>query len=62
MEGLEIKKPMTSVHLRLPEHIRQKAREIAERETTEDQKVYEASVYRFAIEKFFREMTTKCSQ
>ena len=53
MDKVKFKKRMTSVNVRLPEEIREKAKEIAKRESTEDAKVFEATVYRKAIELFF---------
>jgi hypothetical protein len=43
----------TSVHLRLPKSVREKARALAEAQSTDDIRVREAAIYRSIIENFF---------
>lgn len=59
---IEKRRPMQSVHLRLPDHIRKAAKALAKDRSTTDAKVKEAEVYRAIIENFFESIDTKCLQ
>ena len=59
---IEKRKPMQSVHLRLPNEIREAAKAIAKNQSGDGVPVKEAEVYRTIIENFFQSSDTKCLQ